>query len=220
MCASARIGGDGGDVVFGHAGGQAWRRCALKCCVAGSVGLGLRDPADRGCGFGAGVESGAVLVELAVAFGDLRCDSGIGSRWLMVLRCGRRTGRGTCVLVAVFAREVTFGAACHSSRQRRGRRRDSGADGRTCRLCDLCGGSVSWGRVSCAGGVAVPRLASLVLHGVRPGVCRWVAGGPGWYLVSRRAPRGRCGRVRRDSVIGSGRAGRRRRRSGDGDGRS
>src|SRR5215469_18606249 len=76
------------------------------------------------------------------------------------------------ILVAVFAREVTFRAACHSSRQRRGRRRESGAHGRTCRLCDLCGGSVSWGRVSCAGGVAVPRLASLELHGVRLGAER------------------------------------------------
>jgi hypothetical protein len=78
---------------------------------------------------------------------------------------------------------------------------------------------VSWGRVSCAGGVAVPRLASLELHGVRLGVCRGVADGPSWYLASRRAPRGRCGRVRWDSFIGSGRAGRRRRQSGDSDGR-
>jgi hypothetical protein len=136
----------------------------------------------------------------------------------------RGAGASACdtiggVLVAVFAREVTFGAACHSSRQRRGRRRESGAHGRTCRLCDLCGGSVSWGRVSCAGGVAVPRLASLELHRVRLGVCRGVADGPSWHLASRRAPRGRCGRVRRDSFIGSGRAGRRRRQSGDSDGR-
>ena len=81
---------------------------------------------------------------------------------------------------------------------------------------DLCRG----GRVSCAGGVAVPRLASLELHGVRLGVCRGVADGPSWYLASRRAPRGRCGRVRWDSFIGSGRAGRRRRQSGDSDGRA
>ena len=70
------------------------------------------------------------------------------------------------------------------------------------------------GRVSCAGGVAVPRLASLELHGVRLGVCRGVADGAQLVSGVRARAAGRCVRVRWDSFIGSGRAGRRRRQSG------
>ena len=121
-------------------------------------------------------------------------------------RTSSRAGPGTGRFPAGFAEEVTFWAACRSSRQHRRERR-------------VVPESVpeSWEE---------PVVYAVCAPRIRPG---WrTASYPGWAAARRFASRGasrrlarrRRGRVRRDSFPRHGRAGRMRRQGGYRDGRS